>query len=164
MSSKFSQGCTLGCPRVKGSQEALSGGEGDLKQAVCLLAVEGGWKPGAEPGQPCSMRSGLPGGDEVLAETKVKGLRSGAGCLTEGEVGPGGADLPQQGGLGHKGPHREATQPRLALLLTSALASSLASAWLGKTAASPNFTSMTKADRFSTTFLLRIEALGWGGG
>lgn len=81
----------------------------------------------------------------------------------EGKVGPGGADLPRQGGLSYKGSHREATQPHLALLLTSARASSLASAWLGKTAASPNFTSMTKADRFSTTFLLRIEAWGWKG-
>jgi hypothetical protein len=42
--------------------------------------------------------------------------------------------------------------------LTSALASSRACSWSGKTAAPPNLTSTTRADSPSTTFLLRMEA------
>lgn len=45
-----------------------------------------------------------------------------------------------------------------ALLLTSTPASSRASAWLGRTAPALNFTSTTRADRLSTTFLLRMGA------
>lgn len=51
-------------------------------------------------------------------------------------------------------------------VLTSAAASSRACAWLGRTAASPNFTSTTRAESPSTAFLLRMEAgegaQGWG--
>lgn len=62
---------------------------------------------------------------------------------------------------GRLGPYEE-TLPAEAPsvhLLTSAFASSRAFSWLGKTAAPPNFTSITSADRFSTTFLLRMEAV-----
>lgn len=50
-------------------------------------------------------------------------------------------------------PQEEATP------LTSVLASSRACSWLGKTAAPPNLTSITRADSPSTSFLLRMEAL-----
>lgn len=86
----------------------------------------------------------------MLAGTLVMRLPSGCAEAHRERL------LGNEGEAGRQQP--SPAQAPWARLLTSALASSRASAWPGKTAAPPNLTSTTSADSLSTTFLLRMEA------